>query len=377
MRPTISLGRWAGVPVGANISVLVIVLLVGLGLALGRFPFLHPDRPVWQYLTAGAVAALLLVLSILLHELSHAVVARSNGIEVEQITLWLLGGVAQLKGEARSPRVDFAVAVVGPLMSVALGAVFAAATLGWLAVAGDGLIAATLSYLALINLILAAFNLVPAAPLDGGRVLRSVVWWRSGDQVRAAVVAARAGRYFGIGLIVLGIGSVLLLGWFGGLWFALIGWFLVNAAMAEERQVVLNRQLHGIRVRDVMSGPAVTAPADVTVVEFIDEVVLRQRFSTYPLVGPEGQLSGLTTLNRIRDVPAGQRGATRLREIACPPQEVPTARPDEPLVDLLPRLAGCTDGRAVVLDAQDRVVAVVSPSDISRVAAQAELRTPA
>jgi Zn-dependent protease/CBS domain-containing protein len=374
MRATVSLGRWAGVPVGANAGVLVILVLVGLGLGVWHFPLLYPDRPVAAYVAAGSASALLLVVSILIHELSHAVVAQANGIKVERIVLWLLGGVAELRGEPKTPKVDLAVAVVGPLTSIGLGALFGAATFGWLVVAGEGLVAATLGYLAAINVLLAVFNLVPAAPLDGGRVLRAALWWLGGDQTRAAVAAARSGRFFGITLIVLGIGGALLLGWFGGLWLALIGFFIVNAAMAEEQGVQVSRRLRGVRVRDVMSPPAVTALPDTRLAEFIDEVVLHQRFSTYPLVDADRHLAGLVTLNRIRAVPAGERSHRTLREIACPPAEVPVTRPDEPLVDLLPRLGERADGRAVVLDPDGRVVALVSPSDIARVVALADLR---
>lgn len=376
MRGTLSLGRWFGVPVAANAGVLVILILVGFLLGAWHFPTLYPDRPVWSYATAGAVAALLLIASVLLHELAHAVVAQANGIKVERIVLWLFGGVAQLRNEPRTAAVDLAVAAIGPATSLVLGGLFGAAAVVWLAVVGEGLVTATLGYLGAINVLLAVFNLVPAAPLDGGRVLRAVLWWITGNRVRAAVAATRAGRVFGIVLIAFGLAGALLWAWFGGLWLALIGWFLVNAATAEERSVVLGRQLSGIRVADVMSDPPVTAPPAANVASFIDQVVLHQRFSTYPLVDEYGRLTGLVTLNRIRQVPPDRRPEATLQEIACPPEEVPTARPEEPLVDLLPRLAGCTDGRAVVVDPDGRVIGVVSPRDVARMTAIAELREP-
>src|SRR5690606_30634284 len=242
---------------------------------------------------------------------------------------------------------------------------------------GEGLIAATLGYLGAINVLLAVFNLVPAAPLDGGRVLRAVLWWFTGNRNRAPVVATRAGRVFGVALIAFGLAGALLWAWFGGLWLALIGWFLVNAASAEERSVVLGRQLSGVQVADVMSGPPVTAPPEANISSFIDEVVLHQRFSTYPLVDEDGRLTGLVTLNRIRQVPPDRRPDSRLRDIACPPEDVPTAHPEEPLIELLPRLAGCTDGRAVVVDPDGRVIGVVSPRDVTRMTAIADLREPA
>ena len=377
MRATLSLGRWFGVPVGANAGVLVILTLVGFLLGAWHFPTLYPDRPVWSYATAGAVAALLLIGSVLLHELAHAMVAQANGIKVERIVLWLFGGVAQLRSEPRTAAVDLAVAAVGPATSLVLGGVFGVAAVIWVAAVGEGLIAATLGYLGAINVLLAVFNLVPAAPLDGGRVLRAVLWWFTGNRNRAAVVATRAGRVFGVALIAFGLAGALLWAWFGGLWLALIGWFLVNAASAEERSVVLGRQLSGVQVADVMSGPPVTAPPEANISSFIDEVVLHQRFSTYPLVDEDGRLTGLVTLNRIRQVPPDRRPDSRLRDIACPPEDVPTARPEEPLIELLPRLAGCTDGRAVVVDPDGRVIGVVSPRDVTRMTAIADLREPA
>lgn len=377
MRATLSLGRWFGVPVGANAGVLVILTLVGFLLGAWHFPTLYPDRPVWSYATAGAVAALLLIGSVLLHELAHAMVAQANGIKVERIVLWLFGGVAQLRSEPRTAAVDLAVAAVGPATSLVLGGVFGVAAVIWVAAVGEGLIAATLGYLGAINVLLAVFNLVPAAPLDGGRVLRAVLWWFTGNRNRAAVVATRAGRVFGVALIAFGLAGALLWAWFGGLWLALIGWFLVNAASAEERSVVLGRQLSGVQVADVMSGPPVTAPPEANISSFIDEVVLHQRFSTYPLVDEDGRLTGLVTLNRIRQVPPDRRPDSRLRDIACPPADVPTAHPEEPLIELLPRLAGCTDGRAVVVDPDGRVIGVVSPRDVTRMTAIADLREPA
>jgi Zn-dependent protease/CBS domain-containing protein len=369
----VRLGRIGGIPVGANAGVIVIILLVAMGLAFGRLPFLHPGRAPASYVVAGLVAALLFVGSLLAHELAHAFVARRRGIEVESITLWLLGGVAQLRSEARTPADEFVVAVVGPLTSAVLGAGFGAVALGLDAAGADGLISASAGYLAATNVVLAVFNLIPAAPLDGGRVLRAGVWRFTGDRVRAAQVAAGAGRVFGLLLVVLGIAQVLFGGSLAGLWLALIGWFLVQAATAEAQHAVLGRRLHGVLVGDVMTpGPVTTVP-DRTVAAFIDEIVLHRPFSSYPIVDGSGRLSGLVTVNRIRAVPVERRATVRLGEIACAPAQVPTAIPTEPLVNLLARMSGCADGRAVVVDPAGRVVGIVSPRDISRAVSVADL----
>ncbi|WP_067799514.1 site-2 protease family protein [Actinomadura formosensis] len=373
MKESIRLGHIAGIRVGINFSVIVIVAILIFGLSFGRFPEVLPGLATWAYLVAGTVSAILLLVSLLVHELAHAVVARRNGIEVSGITLWLLGGVAELRGEPRSAGADLRIAAVGPLASLAVGAVFAAAAVAAHAITGPGLGVETLAYLAGINGLLAVFNLVPAAPLDGGRVLRAFLWWRRGDRTAAAITAARAGRAFGLILIALGFIQFVVGAGFGGLWLILIGLFVVGAASAEEQQTRVNAALHGIRVGEVMTPDPVVANANQTVQNLIDEVVLTHRFSTYPLI-TDGRLAGLVTLNRIRATPPDQRSTLHLFDIACPPEQIPTAHPDDPLTDLLPRMADCTDGRAVVLGAGGQVVGLVSPSDISRTMQTSDLR---
>ncbi|RNL86234.1 site-2 protease family protein [Halostreptopolyspora alba] len=376
MRATLGLGRWFGIPVAANIGVLVIILLIGSGLAFGVLPTQFPGWATPTYLLVGLVAGLLLVLSIVVHELAHALVARAKGVQIDGITLWLLGGVAQMRSEPTSPRDELQISAVGPLASLTLGLVFGLLA-GAIALAGPAgaPVLATFGFVAWANVLLAVFNLLPAAPLDGGRVLRAALWWGTGDRGRAATIAARAGRGLGLVLIGVGLAQALFLPGIGGLWLALIGLFMVHAATAEGNQARLTTQLHGVRVHQVMSSTLVTAPPRATVAEFIDEVALHRPFSTYPLVDEHGRLTGLVTLNRIRAVPADQRTRTPLEQVACAPEDVPTTRPHEEVTELLPRLHGCGDGRAVVLDEAGRVVAVVSPGDISRLASAADLRS--
>ncbi|GGM46432.1 zinc metalloprotease [Longimycelium tulufanense] len=368
MRPTIRLGRVAGVRVGLHWSVVGIVLLVAVGLAGYNFPAVFPGYPTFAYVVAGVVAALLLLCSLLAHEVAHAVVARRNGLEVEGITLWLLGGVAQLRGEPRGPGADFRIAAVGPLASFLVALVFAVAS--WVGVnAGIGrLSVGVMAYLAVINVILAVFNLVPAAPLDGGRVLRAALWAWRGDRVQAAVWATRAGRGFGFLLIVLGV-VTLLAGNGGGLWWILLGWFVVNMAAAEEQQARVGAALSGLRVRDVMTEHPQTVGGEQTVANFLTDVAVVRMHSTYPLVDNEGRLRGLVTLNRLREVPRERRGHTTLWEIARPPHEVPQAEPDEPLSSVLPRLEQPGDGR-ILVQHEGRIVGIISPSDISRAVAR-------
>ncbi|GAB3134354.1 site-2 protease family protein [Microbispora hainanensis] len=374
MRSSISLGRIGGIPVGLNISVLVIVVILVVGLAFGRFPIAFPGLSMAAYLLAAVVSALLFLASLLAHEVAHAIVAKRHGLGVNGITLWLLGGVAELRGEPRSPGADLKIAGVGPLTSAVLGGLFALLSWGAAAVAAPPLISGMFAYLAVVNVLLAVFNLVPAAPLDGGRVLRAFLWAWWHDRMRAAVAAARAGRVFGYVLIALGFLNLVSGLGLQGFWLALIGLFLVNAATAEEQQAQIDAALHGITVGEVMSRDPLVAHPDETVASLIDRLVLRRHLSTYPLLGDDGRFAGLVTLGRVRQVPPDDRARTRLRDVACPPSEVPTARPDDQLTELLQRMSGSADGRAVVLDDAGRLIGLVTPTDISRVIQTVDLR---
>jgi len=375
MRESVRLGHVAGVAVGLNLSVFVILAILVVGLAAGRLPGAFPGRSPMAYVGAAVVASVLFFASLLAHELAHAVVARRNGVEVEGITLWLFGGVAQLRSEPRTPGVDFRIAVVGPLTSLALAAGFGVIALALQNVGVAGLPYGVSAYLSGINMLLAVFNSVPAAPLDGGRVLRSALWrWRR-DRMAAAVAAARAGQLFGYSLVALGVLQVAA-GWgLDGLWLVLIGLFVVNAATAEGRHARLGARLHGVLVYEVMTPHPVTADPQETLDQFIAKSVLRHQFSSYPLADPFDRLVGLATLNRIRAVPPERRKATRLIDVARRADEIPLAGPEQPLAEVLPRIAECDDGRAVVVDGAGRVVGIISPTDINRAVLLRELTT--
>lgn len=366
MRSTVKLGRIAGVEVGVHWSVLAIVVLLVGGLSV-HFPRIVPGYPWGAHIAAAAVAATLFVLSLLAHELAHAIVAQRNGVPVDGITLWLLGGVARLRGEAPTAAADFRISAIGPLTSLVLAGAFGAAARlsAWAEL--SALAVAALNYLAVINVVLAVFNTIPAAPLDGGRILRAAIWAWRGDRVTATVVAARAGRIFGFTLIALGILQAIS-GFGGGLWWVLLGLFVVTMASAEEHHARTSSALAGVRVRDVMTEQPETADGNTTVATFLHDIALHSKHSAFPLVDRAGRLQGLVTLRRIRAIPAQQRATTLLHEVACPPDEIPLAEPDEPLSALLVRLRGCTDGRALVF-AGDTLVGIVSPSDISRIVA--------
>ena len=376
MGDNIRLGRVAGFPVAVNWSVLVLLWLFTWSLSDYTLPQGAPGHSPAAYWFAGLVGGVLLLASLLAHELAHALVARRAGVEVKGLTLWLFGGVANLGGEARTPAADLRIAIVGPATSLGLAAGFGAT-----AVALDGLgiahlVVSVAWWLSGINLMLGLFNLVPGAPLDGGRVLRAVLWRRTGDRARAAIGAARAGRVVAFGLVGLGLVEFLAGGGLGGLWLVFLGWFLLTAARAEETDVLTRQLLAGVRVGDVMSSDPVVGPAWFNVDAFVDRYVLGNRHSAYPVAGTDGEIQGLVDLDRLRAVLPADRETTRVSQVAIPLSQVPTATPEEPLEELLGRLSPATRGRALVFG-DGRLVGILTPTDVARAIEIGRLRTSA
>ncbi|MGW9026129.1 site-2 protease family protein [Streptomyces sp. NPDC055722] len=365
MRATFTLGRIAGVRVGVHWSVLLILGIIALGLAQGRLPHVYPGHTPVVYWVAGLGAAVVFFASLLAHELAHAVVARRNGVVVDDIVLWLLGGVARLKSEASSPAAELRIAGVGPLVSLLLGGLFLLGA--WLLAlsSAPGLLVEVVAWLAGINLLLAVFNALPAAPLDGGRLLRALLWWRTGDRLRATAGASTAGRVLGWLLIALGLVVFMRGGGFGGLWLALIGWFLIAAATAEGRQAQLRGVLAGVPVRDAMTREPLTVPATLTVADLLADPLYRYRHSAFPVRDVDGAPVGLVTLDSARQVPLEKSGTVTVGEVMVPLSRTTVAGPDDSLADLLPRMESGAEHRVLVMD-EGRLVGILSLSDISR-----------
>ncbi|MBA2810750.1 site-2 protease family protein [Streptomyces sp. KM273126] len=364
MRATFVLGRIAGVRVGVHWSVLFIFGIIAFGLSQGRLPHAYPGRAWAVYWAAGLCTAVVFFASLLAHELAHAVVARRNGVEVDDIVLWLLGGAARLKTEASSPGAELRIAGVGPLVSLLLGGFFALGAWLLTLVSASGIVVEMVAWLAVINVLLAVFNAVPAAPLDGGRLLRAFLWWRTGDRLRATANATMAGRVFGWLLVVFGLVLFLRTGTFGGFWLALIGWFLIAAATTEGRQAQLRGVLAGVPVRDVMTPEPLTVPEDTTIAEFLTGVRYRYRHSAFP-VTDDGAPVGLVTLDSARRVSQTEAQALSVRAVMVPLSKVIVVGPESPVADLMPRMEPGAEHRVLVVD-RGMLVGIVSPSDVSR-----------
>jgi CBS domain-containing protein len=222
-----------------------------------------------------------------------------------------------------------------------------------------------------VNLVIAVFNLVPAAPLDGGRILRAALWAWKKDPERAAVIAAKAGQTFGVILMV--VGGLLFMRGAGGLWYVLLGWFLINEANAEELHASMKQRLGSVHVRDVMSPAPISVPPGIDVETFVDEYVMRHRYSSFPVVDAQGKVHGILTWRRVKQLPREKWRTTRVADLACPLEEVPTARPGEPLASVLERMSDeCAEGRALVMN-DGVLVGVLAPSDVRRAFELAEV----
>jgi Zn-dependent protease len=360
MSGNLSIGRYGGVEVRLNWSLLAVVALIVWSLSDGVFPSQNPGLSHNTYLRMAVVASLLFLAAIALHELGHSWVARREGIEVDSITLWLFGGVSQLKGRFKSPGAEFRVAAAGPLVSIVLGVLFVVIAVAGLPSEVDG-VAAWLGY---INLILAAFNLLPAAPLDGGRVLHSILWRAKGDFAWATRVASEIGQGFAYLFIALGLAMFIFEGSFSGAWLAFIGWFLLQGAKAEARYVATEQALGDLRVRDLMARNPVTVDADSTIGRFMDDVAGSHRFTTYPVL-EGGRPVGLLAFAAVAAVPRSDWDTRRVRDTMFPLDDVPLLTEDQLAVDALEELSAPTGNRGLVVD-DGHLAGLLSITDIAR-----------
>ena len=365
MNPSFTIARIAGIRISANWSWLIVFALIVWTLESTVFPTSNPGQTTLAYVAMAVVAAVLFFASLLLHELGHALQARRDGVEIEGITLWLFGGVARFKGTFPSAGAELRIAVAGPLVSLILGCLFVTvAVAGGLGSAVDG-VAAWLGY---INLILLVFNLLPALPLDGGRVFRSLLWLRSDDFTRSTRIAADVGRGFGYLLIGLGLLSFMAQGAWSGAWLAFLGWFLLQAAAAEGRHGLMRDALGDLRVRDLMIRQPESAAAEWTLAEFMDQVAHVHRFTTYPVIADD-RVVGLLLFAAVARVARSRWETTTVGECMLPIQDAPTVREDEPLLDAIGDLHEGPVDRALVL-AGDQVVGLLSITDVGRFVAQ-------
>lgn len=358
--PRLRLFSFRGIPIRLDASWFAIAVLVAWSLAAQLFPAWRPGLPRATYWVMGLVGALGLFASIVVHELSHALVARRHNIPIDGISLFVFGGVAEMGTEPPSPKAELTMAIAGPLTSIAIGVVALAASA--LAVAWPGAAVTVLAYLGVVNLLLAAFNLIPAFPLDGGRVLRALLWRRHGNLVRATHTAARVGIAFSVALMALGGFRVLLGDLLGGVWFFLIGLFLRQAADASYQQVVVRGALENEPVKKFMTVGPVSVRPDITLAEFLDSYVYRYHHKLFP-VQDNGRLLGLISTEQVRGVPRADWPSRKVGAVTVPLAQAVTVTPDTAALQALGRMRQSGRSRLLVVD-DGRLAGVLSVRDL-------------
>ena len=356
------IGKIAGIDIFIHVSWLIIIVLLTWSLATGWFPVLYPGWSTITYWVVSLIAALLLFVAVLVHELAHSLVARARGLQVKNITLFIFGGVSNIEQEPQTPGVEFQMAFVGPLTSLVIGGV---AYLLLLALGNNtSPLAAILRYLAVTNILLGIFNLIPGFPLDGGRVLRSIVWKLSGSLRTATRITTLVGEVIAYLFILLGIwlffGGNLL----DGIWLGFIGWFLLSAAQSANAQSMLQSMLKGVTVGEVMNPSPLTVPANISLQKLVDDYFLPRGLRS-AMVMQNDQLVGLITLGDIRSVPREQWSQVPVGHVMIPVNKLHVVSPQQNLNDVLPLMAGRDVNQLPVVQ-DGRLAGVLSRDAIMR-----------
>ncbi|HYN69065.1 MAG TPA: site-2 protease family protein [Candidatus Eisenbacteria bacterium] len=362
---SLRLFRISGIEVRVHVSWLVIFALITWSLGDQYYPQLVPGISTEGALLLGAISAILLFVSVLIHELAHSLVARSRGVGAHSITLFIFGGVSTLSTDAPKASTEFVIAIVGPLTS------FVLAGLAYVVAAAvtEVRTAAVFSYVALINILLGAFNLIPGFPLDGGRVLRAIVWRATNSRRRGLEVAVALGQIVGYGFIIWGVLRVFSADVLGGIWIAAIGWFLQSAGASNLQSVRLEEGLRGVKVRDVLRPDTTAVTPDTTVADLIEDYLLPGNRRAVPAVS-DGRLVGIVSLSDLRSVASSERATTPVSSVMGGRDGLITVRPDDPLTRALTAMLGGDYEQLPVVE-QDRLVGMLTRADIVR---QLELR---
>jgi len=361
MKPAFKLATVFNIPIEINYSWFLVVLLVIATLASGYFPETNPELTAPAYWLMAIIATLLLFASLLAHELSHSLVAIRNNLPIHGITLFIFGGVAQLEGEPESPAVELKMAAAGPAMSLFLGLFFFALTQVLYGFRLPSYLLAITNYLFLINLGVAFFNLLPGFPLDGGRILRALLWQLTKDLRRATAVAATCGKI--LALVMTGAGFLYFFSglYLSGLWFIFIGLFVLEAAETSYRQVVMKKLLSGVRVKSLMTRDVITVPPGLTLDRLLDDYFFRFRFAAFPVV-EDDVLLGLITFHAIKEIERAKWPQLTVRDALQPINSQLVISPEADLTSTLPRM---TSGRLLVVEA-GRLVGILTRRDVMK-----------
>ncbi len=361
MRGSLKIARIGGIDIGIHYTWILAFIIIGWSLAQGYFPQQYKSWTTVAYWMAGFLSAILLFVSVLLHELAHSLVAQARGLPVSSITLFIFGGVSNLSEEPDNAGQEFIMAIVGPLTSLALAGIFW--LMQFLPVNKETFLAAIVGYLAFINLALAAFNLLPGFPLDGGRVLRSIIWKTTGNLVKATDIASIIGRVFGWGFIVVGVYLALFIqgGLLNGIWIAIIGFFLTNAAETSRQEVTTRELLTGVQVGQVMELNIETVSPRMTVAELVRDVFLVRRRRTVP-VAEDDRIIGMVAISDVRALPQEEWPIVPVERIMTR-EPLHAVKPEDDLNTALKVIAQYDLNQVPVLN-QGKLVGILSRANV-------------
>jgi Zn-dependent protease/CBS domain-containing protein len=363
MNGTLSQGSWQigtimGIPIRVHFSWFIIFGLITWSLSTFYFPQAAPDLPAASYWVKGVLAAFLLFASVGFHELAHSFVAKKYNISMESITLFIFGGVAQMKGEPPHPKAEFRIAIAGPLSSFFLSVLFL-----FLSMTASGGIKALFSYIAQINFIIALFNLIPGFPMDGGRVLRSAIWKKKNDFYYATRMASGIGQKIALFFIFFGIFS-LFTRMPGGLWLMLIGWFLYTAAQSSYQQSTLQESLSGIKVKDIMVKDIMTLSSSLTVDEAVNGYFLRYGYGGFPVMR-DGDFLGIITLKEVKEVPREDWTRVTVGSVFVTHERKWEVSPEDDVMRALEMMIREDKGRLVIIE-NNRLSGLITRNGIAR-----------
>lgn len=361
---SVRLGKIMGIPIRIHYTLWLVFVLIAWSLAYGYMPSQYPGLGVVTYWAIGIASAIILFASVLVHELSHSYIAKKNGLPIGRITLFFFGGVSEMTEEPQDPGLEVRMAAAGPLMSFliagVLGALWYLAGLANVPVA----VTATLGYGALINAILGVFNLLPAFPLDGGRVFRGSIWKRSKSLIGATRTATRVSEVLSLLMMVGGFVAIIFGDFVGGIWIIFLGWFIRSGAETSLRQTLVGEALSGVTVEDIMTRDVLTVPGNITVQQLVSEYFLVHRHGGYPVV-EDGRVIGIATMQCVRSVPKEKRETITVREAMIPCERAVTVKPSVSALEGLNTMARQNVGRLLVLDGP-RLLGILTRGDLMR-----------
>ncbi len=360
-----NIGKILGIPIRIHWTLWLVFLLIAWSLADGYLPAVYPAFSVATDWAIGVVSAILLFVSVLLHELSHSYIAKKNGLPIARITLFFFGGVSEMSEEPKDARLEVRMAAAGPLTSFAIAGVLGALWYVSTIVSAPLPVIAVLGYNAVINVALGAFNLIPAFPLDGGRVLRGGLWGRSKNLLKATREATRVSEVLSLLMIAAGLLLVVVTGnIFNGLWTIFLGWFIRSGAETSLKQTEITEALHGINVSDIMTRDLLTVSPEISVQNLVTDYFLIHPHGGYPVVRND-KLEGVVTMSSVRSIPAEKREVETVAQAMVPYERIVTISPNASAAEALQKIAEKNIGRLLVTDG-DKILGVITRGDLMK-----------